>query len=168
MSKKRKILLSLPAIVLLSMFSNLAMASSCDPVIGQNVIDGKNSQIENDKEQELSKTLPEGTSDLLSGCTNIWPTADFGFSLPSISDTLKKMGEEAMNKACNTAREKINEQVSKAQQSVSLDTSSISGFSELGIGNVNFGSASVSTGTSSTGGVTQNGSSWNNITSSFK
>lgn len=169
MSKKRKILLSLPAIILLSMFSNLAMAGSCDPTIAQSVIEAKKRQVENDKNQEISKTLPNGTSDILSGCTNIWPTADFGFQLPSISDTLKKMGEEAMNKACNTAREKINEQISKAQQNVSLDSSSISGFSELGIGNVNLGSASINTGTSSKGGVTNNGSSsWDSITSSFK
>lgn len=169
MSKKKKILLSLPAILLLSTFSNFAMASNeCNSVVASEVLAAKQAQYQNTLGQTPPKKLPTNSSSELLGCSNVWPTANFGFTLPKISDVLKKVGEEAMNKACDTAREKINEQLSKVQQNMSLNASNISGFNELGISDIGLGSANISAGTGSSAGITQNGGGWSGITSSFK
>lgn len=94
-------------------------------------------------------------------CSDVWSNPSISVSFQSVVDLLKKAGEAAISKACNAAKQKISEATSAASQKASLNTSNITGLSDLGLGTI----GSVSTGTSSSGGVSVNGSTttWSSI-----
>lgn len=182
MSKKQvlKTILVPATIALASMFYiQGASANACSPNIMSKINKAANEQLQNDigiinQQGKQRQQQTQDINDGIFGCTDIWPTGDFGFKLPDITDILRKMGEEAMNKACNLARDKVREQTDKINQSVSLDTSAIDGFDELGLGRYELGSAKTTGGTSNNGGFNVNNNTrgsgnndWNSISNAI-
>lgn len=94
-------------------------------------------------------------------CSDAWSNPSISISFQNVMDLLKKAGQAAISKACNAAKEKISEATRSASQKASLNTSNITGLSDLGLGTI----GSVSSGTSGTGGVSVNGSTttWSSI-----
>lgn len=162
--------LFVPALVLTGslMFSVGAHASICSPDIANNImkdVKGRIDQDFNDLDKRNNPAIVEQNANDIFGCTDIWPTGDFGFKIPNIEQILKDMGEKAMNKACDLARDKIREQTNKINNSIKLDTSMIDGFDELGLGNYELGSANASGGLSGKPDVNINNNSNRNSNS---
>lgn len=143
--------LFVPALVLTGslMFSVGAHASICSPNIANNIMEDTKARIGQDianAGKVYNPEIIEQNANDIFGCTDMWPTGDFGFKIPNIEQILKDMGEKAMNKACDLARDKIREQTDKINNSIKLDTSMIDGFDELGLGSYDLGSANASGG----------------------
>lgn len=133
--------------------------AGCDPTIANGEIKDQNAQKKNDAAQSISKNpAVDPTSSFLS-CSNFMPSLNVNFSLPSITEMYKKLLQEAKDKACDTIRQQISNQISKAQSNLSLSTANISGFSELGISDISAGDYGISTGLGDSSGVSVNGSS---------
>lgn len=171
MNKKnivKKAIIPIGFAILTAMAIPNAYAGTCSPGIAGKIINNTDDVIAADlsdlkKKNDNVKKTTDQINDVF-GCTDIWPTGDFGFTIPSITDILKDMGEEAMKKACNLARDEVRKQTDKINQNISLDTSMIDGYDELGLGNHSLGGASSHGGTGGKPGVDFNSrSSGNNI-----
>lgn len=173
---KKKILQLVFATSLLGM-AGAASASVCSPTVGSDIV---NSSLNNQKIDAANETAAaEGFLSNIKnsldsiGCTDAWPSGSIGLSLPSYDDIIRKAKEAAISKACNLAREKVNDVMGKVNNQVSLDTSSIPGLSEIGLGNIG---GSVSGGTGSSAGVNVSGNTggvstndiWNSISGAMK
>lgn len=178
-SKLAKILIPASLLFAAMFFSQNASAAVCSPNIAGKITKSANTSLNSDldrlknREQQINNA-EEAIDNSIFGCTDIWPTGDFGFKLPNISDIITKMGEEAMNKACKLARDKVREQTDKINQSVSLDTSMIDGFDELGLGRYELGSAKASGGTGNSSDISikdnsrkSSGSNWDSISNAI-
>ncbi|MHB9348779.1 hypothetical protein ACPUEX_22445 [Enterobacter vonholyi] len=148
------------SILSLSLISS-SFASVCDPSVGGAITTDYAQKVSVDKEaigelEKLNKAAIDSSQDSYS-CSDIWQSPNVSISFQKVQDLIKKAGEQLVSKACTAARDKINDAVSSASKSVSLNTSNIEGLRDLGIGNYSIASASSST-SSGSGSVSVNGS----------
>lgn len=142
-------------------FTNANAATGvCDPQVGSDLATSAVTKIANDnariqKLSDQNQAALNAATDSYS-CSDIWEGANVSVSFQKVQDLIKKAGQAIVSKACSAAQEKISEATSKLSSSASLDTSSIQGLSDLGMGNL----ATVSS-SSGTTGVTVNGQSTN-------
>lgn len=173
---KKRILQLMLATSLLGAAS-FANAAVCSPTVGTNMAQAAidNQKMDNAQLEAVSTGFLDSIKNSLDtiGCTDAWPTGSIGLSLPSYDSIIKKAKEAAISKACNLARDQVSKVMTKVNNQVSLDTSSIPGLSEIGLGNIG---GSISGGTGSSAGVNTSGNVggsstsdiWNSISGAMK
>lgn len=173
--KKRVLQLMLATSLLCT--AGFASAGVCSPTVGTNIAQAavNNQKMDNTQLEAVSKGFLDSIKNSLDtiGCTDAWPTGSIGLSLPSYDDIIRKAKEAAISKACNLARDQVSKVMTKVNNQVSLDTSSIPGLSEIGLGNIG---GSISGGTGSSAGVSTSGNVggsstsdiWNSISGAMK
>lgn len=157
--------------------ASFANASVCSPTVGTSIAQAaiNNQKMDAANEAAAAEGFLNNIKNSLEtiGCTDVWPTGSIGLSLPSYDDIIRKAKEAAISKACNLAREQVSKVMTKVNNQVSLDTSSIPGISEIGLGSIG---GSVSGGTGSSAGVNTSGNVggsstsdiWNSISGAMK
>lgn len=157
--------------------ASFANASVCSPTVGTNIAQASvnNQKMDAANEAAAAKGFLDSIKSSLDtiGCTDAWPTGSIGLSLPSYDDIIRKAKEAAISKACDLAREQISSVMTKVDSQVSLDTSSIPGLSEIGLGSIGgsiSGGTGSSTGLSTSGNVAGTSTSdiWNSISGAMK
>lgn len=153
---KKKLLMSLPLIIAGMMMSGQAAAAYCSPdianAIGQNSIAGQkyNKQISSEPWTTYAKTeQAEDDSELSSlgitatSCMDAWPSGGFSFSIPTIDSVIKGVANAAIKKACNAAKEKVQDVTGSLSNSYFLNTG-IDGMPSIGARTSNSGSLTSS------------------------
>ncbi|MCT4714083.1 hypothetical protein MUA01_03650 [Enterobacteriaceae bacterium H18W14] len=153
----------LPATILMS--ATMANAAVCSPDVSSSLKQAQYNAMKQDAAQlePVAKNFMDNINQSLEtiGCTDAWPAANLGISLPSVDEIIKKTKETAISKACSIAREKVSQLTGNISKSISLDMPVI--------GNVATGSVSTGTGSSSGSGATVNGADiWSSISNSMK
>lgn len=173
--KKRVLQLMLATSLLCT--AGFASAGVCNPTVGTNIAQAavNNQKMDAANEAAAAEGFLNNIKSSLDtiGCTDAWPTGSIGLSLPSYDDIIRKAKEAAISKACNLARDQVSKVMTKVNNQVSLDTSSIPGLSEIGLGNIG---GSISGGTGSSAGVSTSGNVggsstsdiWNSISGAMK
>ena len=149
---KNKLLKSLPLIIAGLVMSNHAMAAYCSPdianAIGQNSIAAQKyqKQISADPWTTYAKTEQSADDSTLSSlgitatsCMDAWPSGGFSFTIPTIDSVIKGVANAAIKKACNAAKEKVQDVTGSLSNSYFLNTG-IDGMPSIGASTSNSGS----------------------------
>lgn len=78
-----------------------------------------------------------------TSCMDAWPSGGFSFSIPTIDSVIKGVANAAIKKACNAAKEKVQDVTGSLSNSYFLNTG-IDGMPSIGARTSNSGSLTSS------------------------